>query len=247
MFLPPGNNSVIAVYEGNDNFDSVINNTNVNVPVTKVNTTLVIYNETRDVVVSFPSGATGNVTIYVNGEKFIRGINNGKAVVENVLKPGHNSVIAIYDGNDYSGGNNFTDAYNATDFVLDGETKNPFNVTVKDLISSENLVIINVTGEYNGNATVIVDNGEKIIQPLENGVTVFYLKGLSTDKHNIVVTCPDGSVSHIDLDAKGQGATIDILTIKAENMKRGYNSPYDYQAAFLDANGNALVNTEVIF
>jgi len=40
---------------------------------------------------------------------------------------------------------------------------------------------------------------------------------------------------------------VTFMSIKSDNMTRGYNSEFDYQAAFLDAKGNALKDTEVTF
>lgn len=69
---------------------------------------------------------------------------------------------------------------------------------------------------------------------------------MAAEKHNITVICPDGSVTVAYIDGT-HSEPGEFATVNAEDMIRGFNSPYDYQAAFLDADGNALVNTVVKF
>ena len=204
--------------------------------VDKINSTIIISNINSTAIIEVLDNATGNVTIYVNGEKYIRGIDNNPIVLEDVLIAGDNSIVAIYDGDA-----NYYGSENATKIIL------PLKIIVTDLIADEKRVIINVTGISSGNVTVVVDNGQRnITKNLTSGNAIFDLTDLSHDIHTIDIYCPDGTVEEMELDGR-VNETLNISTIKSEDMKRGYNSPYDYQAAFLDKQGNALVNATVIF
>lgn len=204
--------------------------------VYKLNSTIVISNVNSTAIIKVSDNATGNVTVYVNGEKYIGVIDNNQIVLEDTLVAGDNSIVAIYDGDA-----NYYGSENSTKISL------PLKIVVTDLLSDEKRVIINVTGMSSGNVTVVVDNGlRNITKNLTSGNAVFDLTDLSQDIHTIDIICPDGTIEEMELDGRVNG-TLDILSIKAENMTRGYNSPYDYQAAFLDKEGNALANVTVIF
>ncbi|MDO5809851.1 MAG: hypothetical protein Q4Q37_02050 [Methanobrevibacter sp.] len=204
--------------------------------VYKLNSTIVISNVNSTAIIKVSDNATGNVTVYVNGEKYIGVIDNNQIVLEDTLVAGDNSIVAIYDGDA-----NYYGSENSTKISL------PLKIVVTDLLSDEKRVIINVTGMSSGNVTVVVDNGlRNITKNLTSGNAVFDLTDLSQDIHTIDIICPDGTIEEMELDGRVNG-TLDILSIKAENMTRGYNSPYDYQAAFLDKEGNALVDVTVIF
>ena len=203
--------------------------------VGKMNSTVMISNVNSTVVIRVSDNATGNVTVYVNGDKYIRPIVDNQIIIEDVLAAGDNSIVAIYAGDA-----NYYGSDNSTKVTL------PLKINVTDLLSDEERVIINVTGISSGNVTVMVDNGQKITKNLTSGNAVFDLTGLSHDIHNITIIYPDGTVEVIKLDGR-VNASFEVTTIKSEDMVRGYNSPYDYQAAFLDSKGNALVNTTVTF
>ena len=204
--------------------------------VAKCNSTVMISSDNLTAIVKVSDNATGNVTVYVNGVKYTREIVGGEVIIEDVLVAGDNSIVAVYHGDE-----NFLGSENSTKIIL------PLKIIVTDLLADEKRVIINITGRSTGNVTVIVDNGQRsITKNLTGGSAVFDLTGLSREIHNVTVIGPDGTVEEIELDGR-INATIKIVSIKSEDMIRGYNSPYDYQAVFLDKYGEELANITVTF
>ena len=129
-------------------------------------------------------------------------------------------------------------------------SNNTFKVTV------ESPIIIDIDGAGNstqilvdlpnngtdGNVTVLVD-GKEVPVKVENGTAIADLNNTTAGDHNVTVIYKDkaGTVSVVNTTIKVYNS------IKANDMKRGWMSPYDYEAEFLDKNGRVLADIEMEF
>ncbi|WP_458406160.1 Ig-like domain repeat protein, partial [Methanobrevibacter sp.] len=154
-----GNNTVVAIYEGDVNFTSARNNTVIGVNKTKslVNVTVnnTVYGNDVVIVVNVPVNETGFVTILVDGKNYTAPIRDGVATVNVTgLKVDEYTVNVTYLGDEtYYVSSNFT-TFNVTKANMSAVVTG-LNVTVKDNIK---FVIDNVTGDFNGNVTISVED-----------------------------------------------------------------------------------------
>ncbi|WP_458406370.1 Ig-like domain repeat protein, partial [Methanobrevibacter sp.] len=154
-----GNNTVVAIYEGDVNFTSARNNTIIGVNKTKslVNVTVnnTVYGNVVVIVVNVPVNETGFVTILVDGKNYTAPIRDGVATVNVTgLKVDEYTVNVTYLGDEtYHVSSNFT-TFNVTKANMSAVVTG-LNVTVKDNIK---FVIDNVTGDFNGNVTISVED-----------------------------------------------------------------------------------------
>ena len=152
-----------------DNYTNDINDTAKFVvnKAEKAESAIVITNDTTTVIATVTTNATGTVTFYVNGVEYNATIENGRALWENVLVIGNNTVVAIYNGDV-----NFTSSRNSTNFTV-GKAKSLVNVTVAETVYGNDVIIevavpLNQTGFVtinvnNKNYTAKVENGRAVI------------------------------------------------------------------------------------
>ena len=179
-----GNNTITAVYAGDDNYNPASNNTVYEVPIPKkVDPSLAIDVKDNSISVDVGKQATGNLSIYVNTEKFSVPIVNGKAVLDNVsFVVGNNSIVAVYDGDEkYNAGSNST-VYE----VPDSQKVDPsLSIDVK-----ENAVVVSINEDASGNITIIVNGAESTV-PIKGGKAV--LSGVEFNEgNNTVIAVYDG-------------------------------------------------------
>ena len=95
-----------------------------------------------------------------------------------------------------------------------------------------------------GNVTVTVDNVTQTV-PVKSGENTITVPGVSEGEHEVKVVYKDNETGK----TKTFTETITVFkSINAEKeMTRGWNSPYDYKAEFLDNEGHVLKDTEVQF
>ena len=139
--------------------------------VIKAASTIVITNDTANVIATVSENATGTVTFYVNGVEHNVTVNNGVAVWENVLVIGNNTVVAIYNGDV-----NFTSSRNSTNFTV-GKAKSLVNVTVNETVYGNDVIIeVNVPLNQTGFVTINVNNKNYTAQ-VKDGRAVFNVTG----------------------------------------------------------------------
>ena len=148
----------------------------------------------------------------------------------------------------YSGDENYSSQINTTTFnvIKVDLTANVIGVNVT--VREDAKFIISVPDDFTGKVNITVD-GITYSGNVESLITMDKLA--EGDKMAAVKFFDDANYNDLELNASFKVSPISgpsgIASIKSDNMTRGYNSSYDYQAAFLDANGSALKNTEVIF
>jgi hypothetical protein len=86
-------------------------------------------------------------------------------------------------------------------------------------------------------------DGKDVPVTVSDGKAVAELNNVTAGDHNVTVIYTDkyGTQSVVNQTIKVYNS------IKANNMKRGWNSPYDYEAEFLDKDGHVIANTVMQF
>ena len=248
--LKIGNNTVVAIYDGNENFTSSKASNETAIPkksssviVTADNIT---YGSDAVITVEVGENQTGYVTVTLNGRNYTSQITSGAAVFNiGGLNVSDYTVTALYSGDD-----NFTGADNETTFSV---TKADLpagvvalNVTVNDNAS---FAINGVPSDFNGKVNITVDG---ITYSGDVKSLIQMSKFSEGEKSAHIVFYGDDNYNNLELDCEFKITNTssdegNISTINSDNMTRAYNSEYDYQAVFLDKKGNALKNTEVKF
>ena len=246
--LLEGENTIIAVYGGDENYNGAdviftFNKTGNETPVVKNKTDVDVAITVEDgtVTVDVAENATGNVTLYVNGEKSILPINDGKAVLDDApLIYGNNTIIAIYEGDDnYNGG--------YSDKTVEIKDDKSVIISTGDVIKYfSGPERFNVTVAYNNGTPVygvevkIRINGRQYTRVTdENGVASLALN-LNSGNYTAEV-----EVSEYNYTSKN---IVKVLaTIYATDVIKVFRNGTQYYGLFLDGEGNPLVNTEVSF
>ena len=179
------------------------------------------------------SNGTNNITKQVN-------VTAGETVsvpFEGVT-PGDYNVETKYIEND-----EYTEAIIATDLtVKQGEPD--VNVT-SDTVEGENATVtIDVPKDATGNVTVTI-NGTDYNGTIKNGTVEITGPVLPAGDTNATVKYSGDS----NYAGKTTNATIHVkkVLVVAENMKRGWDSPYDYQAKLVDEDGNPISGKAMTF
>ena len=200
--------------------------------------------ENTVLTVTVPKDVTGSVIIDINGTSYPVDINsNGVGVLKVSLAPGNYSAVAKVR-NDVKYVNKDS---NVKPFEILPIADYDIKVDVAPGLAGENTTIsVNVPKDVDGNVTANVDGVDYPVAIDKDGNGVINLP-LDAGEHTVKVTLAN--------DTKYADKSVDTtFTVKAKtssinatDMKRGYNSPYDYKATFTDANGNILKNTVVRF
>ena len=236
--LEPGEHNITVVYTDADGTQSVVNQT-INVPRwdSSVNATAATIREgdVANIVVTVGGkDMTGIVFVDINGTGYYADIEDGKAIIS---APGLKS--GTYIGNVTYEGNSKYDPSNNT-FTITVEA--PIVINVDGAGNSTQVVVDLPNNGTDGNVTVLVD-GQEVPVKIVNGTAVADLNNMTPGEHNVTViyTDKDGTQSIAN-------KTITVYnSINANDMTRGWNSPYDYESEFLDKDGHVVANTTMEF
>ena len=239
--------TVKVTYLGDDQYFNSTNSTTYGLKKLASEVTVKVDNiyagETAVLEITVTDGATGNVTIKIGDEyQDTVGVTSGKITV-NVpgLTAGDKTVEVTYNGDDK---------------YLPSENSTTFEVGIKDAVILTNDVVA-----YYNETTFTARLADTDNNPIAGETIVFKVNGQTytavTDEYgnaNVTFELPLGKYtiesSYTDPKGKVINATNTITmstSIRASDMTRGWNSPYDYYAVFLDGDGHVLVNKEVSF
>ena len=106
------------------------------------------------------------------------------------------------------------------------------------------IVKVTVPEDAKGNVTVKIGNTTKVVD-VTGGEKTNAIPGIGEGTHDVEVVYSGDD----KYDSKTVTKTITVFKSinNDEQMSRGWDSPYDYQAEFLDKEGNVLKNTDVQF
>ena len=268
--LVGGVHNVTVYYSGDETY--LKNSTSATFTVKPIPSTIIVkcdggnYKEGIPVNVTVgPSEVTGMVILTIQEEFGATLIINGTVDLQDIvsiLNAGTYNITAYYVGD-----NNYLPSSNKTTFTVKPIDLNPV-VSAANVTILENATFdIIVPDDFEGKVNVTVGETSKVYHiagptqvtfvnlPLGNKTAEFAFyddnnyndASLNTTFAVNNVTSSDnggnGSISYVN----GSGEHWEILSIKSDNMTRGYNSPYDYEAEFLDMEGNALKHVTVTF
>ena len=244
--LLAGNKTVTAIYAG-DNvyaFNATVAKFNVTKRPAPISVT--VDNSTAGKVivsVELPADATGYVIVNVKGVDFGINLTAGEKSATIPIKVGGNFTADVT----YLGDNKYMSNATSSKFQATGiDPSQEFAVEVNNTLSGED-VIVKVTLPENatGNVTVKIDNETKVITNVTGGDNYIAISNVSDGSHEVEV------IYSGDEDYNSRTVVEYITVFKSivaeENMTRGWNSPYDFKAEFLDKEGYVLTNTEIIY
>jgi predicted outer membrane repeat protein len=217
--LPAGNYTVGVSFDGDKYFNADEATTPLSVSkldtVITIETTEPVVDEDVTVTVTVP-GATGNVTIIVDGNSIEMPLTDGVATVTVAkITAGDHNVVAVYKGDaKYSPANevyNFNVA-KAEDYEFE------LNITTPEVKVGDSLDInVTLPEDATGMVTVLVD-GEEVPYTETDGV--ISVPGLTAGKHNITVSYSDDKYGE---KAISFNVTVDKvesgISAAAENIK----------------------------
>ncbi|MBE6503867.1 MAG: hypothetical protein E7Z76_06245, partial [Methanobrevibacter sp.] len=207
---------------------------------TSINVTAEAIGDEAIITVSnLPTNATGYVIINVNGTDYVININSTNELKFTIPKTGKYDVVATYMGDDKYGLSNATTSFNAT------STSKDVIVEVPDVVASGDVVVkVIIPEDAKGNITVTIGNQTKTITA-KGGENDIVISNVGPGSYDVVTTYSG------DDRYSPKTITNDITVISSINvvdtLTRGVNSPYDYEAEFLDKYGLVLKNTNVQF
>ena len=150
--ISAGNHSIVAIYAGDDKFLPSGNITTISLEKATTDANITIGNITpgkdTNVTVDIP-GATGNVSVIVDGVEKVVPLENGTAVVPiEALGEGEHSVVVVYTGDDAHDA-----VYKATSFNVEVFATEFTNITVNGN-GFIDAVLVNSLGDAMANTTV---------------------------------------------------------------------------------------------
>ena len=207
-------------------------------------------NHYPNVVVNITSDANGtvNVTIYLD---------DGKSVTKQVNVTAGETVSVPFEGISPS---KTEDGYQVEATYLENDMYNsvtegaplhvyPGNATLNvtaDAVQGENSTItIKVPENATGNVTVTID-GKNYTGTIKNGTATITGPVLPSGDTPANVTYTSDNDNY---QSKTVPATIHVKTVEADvkDMKRGWNSPYDYQTTLTDEDGKGIAGKNIVF
>jgi hypothetical protein len=242
--LAAGNHTVTVIYEGDRNLtgswtSDTFEVTKRNVAFTILADDIVAGHHTTVKVSGLPDNATGYVIAVIDGTEYAINITSTKEVSVRINKAGTYNVTATYLGDDYYASSTANTSFNVT------KESGKVDVEINDPVAGGDLVVkVTVPDDANGTINVTVDN-QTVSVPVHGGENTIVISNMTEGVHNIT-TVYSGDDKY---DSKTVVKVINVTTsIRAEDeLTRGWNSPYDFEAEFLDKEGHVLVDTEVKF
>ena len=241
--LTAGDKTVVAIYPGDKtytfnatagNFTMLKHDSQITVSVDNVNA-----GEYALIKVSgLPDDASGFVSVDVNGTKYGINITAGEdSVSVLVTKAGTINVVATYFNDPkYESSQNST-AFDAAK-VLD-----KVEIVIKNPTVNEVVAYVVAPDDANGTATVIIDNETVKVVPVTGGLNTIVVSNVTEGTHNVTVKYGDDDKYENRTVSENVNVVSSIIAPK--DLVRAWNSPYDYEAEFLDSNGYVLPYTDV--
>ncbi|WP_405267227.1 Ig-like domain repeat protein, partial [Methanobrevibacter sp.] len=217
--LKVGEYPVTAVYNGDENYESVtksdeftVNSKNATIDVDSSD---IKVGEDETITVTLPEDATGTVTITIDGKKYTAPVENGKAVFDIPdLSAGDKTAKIHYSGDDNYGSSDTTISFTVSKVKPDVSAQN---------VSSDGSgkIVIQLPEDATGTVTITID-GKKYTAPVENGKAVFDIQGLSPGKHDIKVHYSgddkyEAMEFELTITVEGNGTNPENKTVKTVN------------------------------
>ena len=180
--LKVGNYTVDVKYLGDRKYEDSVNATKFS--VNKASSDIQVVDQGNGtVVVTVPGNATGNVTIYVEGQNFTGPVVNGTAIINLTnVTPGTHNITVVYSGDE----NHTSEVINST--VTIPKLVTPISVDVTDIYVGD-VARINVTVPTNATGKIRIEiDGKEYFSPIENGVARFEVENLTAGVKTVAVS-----------------------------------------------------------
>ena len=231
--LDAGSYPVTVVYGGDGNIEGVTLTGELNVNALNVtmdiDSTDVSVGEDEKITVTLPSGATGNVTVTVDGEKYTAPVENGKAVITipGLTAGSKNAEVS------YSGDGNYNPASGNVSFEVK-KLKPEMSADTNSPVSGEKAhIVVKLPDDATGTVTITVD-GKTYTAPVEDGKAVFDIPGLASGKYDVI--------AYYSGDDKYDAAQIELmLTVKDNSTKHEIHSDKSSLSGEMVAAGNPIL------
>ena len=250
--LPLNSNGVYnieAVYSGDAKYDSISSTISFN--VVKINSTIHVNVEDTElhndviITVNVSEDAKGNITVYVNNNKYTRIISNGLAVFNITgLAKGSYNVYASFDGDDKYYGSENTSAFNVVN------VKTPVNIKIDVVRLGQSAHVYVTLPDYATGNVVLKAAGINQYQEIGNNNTlVFEVPNLDVGKYNVTVVYSgdEDYTSFTAFDVIRVTRSSFEYSINSTNQTHVFNSGVDFNATFWDSYGDLLSNGTVQF
>ena len=242
--LLSGNKTVTATYDGDDSYLANATTANFTVNKNPAPISVEVDNSTSGkakVIVTLPDDATGYVIVNVDGKDYGINLTDGdKSVTIPIQGSGDYTAIVTYLGDEkYLGNSTEKDFHASSSKAAPNIAAEVDNVPVGEDVN----VKVTIPEGGDGDVTVTIGNITKTVS-VTRGENVISIPGVSEGTHNVKISY-SGNDQYEPQDIT-KSVTV-FRSINAENITRGWNSPYDYKAEFLDKTGHVLENTEVQF
>ena len=206
----------------------------------------VTYPDSAVINVTVPSDVTGNVTVNINGTEYPTVKVNDttyQAVVP--LEPGVYTVNAtVSDDPKYADKTSDNEEFNVPKISADA-----YDIgvdVVPGVDGNDTVITVTVPEDVTGNVTINI-NGTEYPTVKVNDTTYVAEIPLAPGNYTVNATVSDDP-KYADKTSDNKEFTVeDVAHIEAEDMKRGWDSPYDYLAKLVDAKGNPVSGQTLIF
>ena len=227
--LPVGEYPAFAIYNANENYESVntsdVFNVNPIKPSINIKVNDINVGDTLEIEVSLPDDATGIITVEIDGKNYTAPVKYGKAIIHIPGLTAGNKVAKIY----YSGDDQYSPIEDSVKFKVN-KILPTLNIDSKDIaVGKDGKIVITLPTDATGTVTIEVD-GKTYTAPVENGKAIFIIPGLSEGIHNIKVSY-SGDDKYLPINATD---TIKVLSVddkngtpqkdKIENVKTGLSA-----------------------
>jgi hypothetical protein len=119
-------------------------------------------------------------------------------------------------------------------------------VEIGDAVAGGDMVVkVTVPEDANGTVAIMIDNETVVNQTVKGVENTIVISNMTEGDHNVSVVYSGDD----KYESKTVNKTIVVTSsvIAQDKLTRGINSLYDYEAEFLDKEGNVLADTEVQF
>ncbi len=244
--LPVGNYTAVVFSKTNA---SIKNQTSFEVceyeePSANISVAVDEINKNATIDIDMP-GATGNVSIIIDGEEFSVPLVDGKLNYPvDGLSSGNHSIVVIYEGNDAIKPVHYVSEFTIAEDPVPEPVVPDVNISVpSDVKAGESAnVTVSVLGAT-GNVSVIIDGIETVVALDENGSAVIPMTGLAGGKHSVVVIYggDDTHASFFDSKsfyvAKMKSAEFSNITVDASSVS----------AVLIDGEGNIISDAPITY
>ena len=183
----PGTHDVEVIYSGDENTEGTSTTSKVTVPKYDTPMSVTVENikagDNAIITVNVPDGASGNVTIEIDGVKYTGEIKDGKATITvKDLTVGNKSVYVKYDGDDKYNANITT-----AQFSVD-KCNTTVKAIIEDIEAGENLkVTVILPDDATGQVLIDID-GVGYYVNVTNGTGVAEIPHLGSGSYTVNVT-----------------------------------------------------------